>query len=146
VSTDSEEHTVSDDWAPEEQVREMIDIGAFFDVAALDIAVREQWPDDMALQNVIARAALAWVCKTMSVTIQSDGHMTPWLVVLGNDQSLLRASYSGACGMAWDVVKNWPGNPLDIAPDTPLWEVERKVLEPIGLGVRYEEDPDVPSG
>jgi len=125
-----------DQWVSEEAMRAVIDAGAYFDIGALEEHAAEAYPDP-ALQNCVLRGAIAWVCKTMEVTIRTDGRLAPWI---GDSSIFLSASYAGAAGMAWDLIKNWPGNPLDIAFDAPLSEVERKVLAPLGLGVRYEED------
>jgi len=110
---------------------EYVDLNALADNVAVACAQHEP-----AVSLIVSRGCLAWLCRTLRASILDDGRVVEW----HPDQSdQYAASYNGAAGMAWELLKNYPGNPLQIAADAPLHEVERMVLAHVGVSVEEEE-------
>lgn len=88
--------------------------------------------DDEVMRLVVTRGVMACLCRVLESTIGETGDLVPWQP---SAAIMLSVAYNGAAGMAWEVLKHWPGNPLGIDLSTPLHEVERMVLASIGIEV-----------
>lgn len=112
----------------EDEVRGMIEAGAYLNVDLLLARVHEIAADDAAAV-VLTHFIVNWCALTLRANVNEyTGEVTPW-----SDEfdAIMAAPMRGAVGACLSILKRWPGSEFDI--HTPMHDVEREVLAWFGI-------------